>query len=146
MSVKTSSDVLETIHSVMHLYRARQFRELRDGPHELTHMEFKVLAFFARHPGGTQRDLVAHSGRDKAQIARLIQGLRQRDLLDGQSDPHDKRSICLHLTAYGQEVFSVVEHSGHRMSELAVSGLTEHEQQRLLEMLQQIQQSLGSEG
>lgn len=146
MPLIASTDVLETIHTVMHLYRSRQFRDLRDGPHELTHMEFKVLAFFARHPGATQRDLVAHSGRDKAQIARLIQGLRQRELLDGRPDPHDKRSICLHLTALGQEVFSVVEHSGQRLSELAVSGLTDHQQQNLLEMLQQIQQSLSREG
>jgi hypothetical protein len=35
-------------------------------------MEGKVLGFFARHPGATQRDLAQHSGRDKAQLARLI--------------------------------------------------------------------------
>jgi hypothetical protein len=34
-------------------------------------MEGKVLGFFARHPGATQRDLAQHSGRDKAAVATL---------------------------------------------------------------------------
>ena len=48
-------DVLEAIHQVMHQYRAQQYRVLRDGPHKVTHMESKVLGFFGRHPGATQK-------------------------------------------------------------------------------------------
>ncbi len=145
MSVLPSVDVLETIHSVMHLYRSRQFRELRDGPHQLTHMEFKVLAFFARHPGATQRDLVVHSGRDKAQIARLIQGLRQREMLDGQADEQDKRSICLHLSEQGQALFAAAQTQGQQLAKLAVEGLDSDEQRRLIEMLQRIQSNLSDD-
>ncbi|MEY2873030.1 MAG: hypothetical protein RLZZ373_401, partial [Pseudomonadota bacterium] len=45
---------LELIHAVMHQYRSQQYQVLRDGPHDLTHMETKALGFFARHPGATQ--------------------------------------------------------------------------------------------
>jgi hypothetical protein len=65
-------DVLECMHAIMHLYRSTQHRSLRDGPNDLAHMEVKALGFFARHPGATQSELVAHSGRDKAQVARQI--------------------------------------------------------------------------
>ena len=67
-----ADEVVESIHAVMHLYRARQYRTLREGPSDLTHLEGKVLGFFGRHPGATQSDLVAHSARDKGQLARLI--------------------------------------------------------------------------
>ena len=47
------NEVFETIHDIMHLYRARQYRALRVGGHDLTHMDAKVLGFFARRPGAT---------------------------------------------------------------------------------------------
>src|SRR5215469_14992448 len=84
-------DVLELIHTVMHQYRARQYRLLKEGPHDITHMDGKVLGFFNRHPGATQSDLAQHSGRDKAQLARLIKGLRERELLRAEADEHDRR-------------------------------------------------------
>jgi hypothetical protein len=46
--------VFEIIHAVMHLFRSGQHRVLRGGPHNVTHMESKVLGFFAGHPGATQ--------------------------------------------------------------------------------------------
>ena len=143
MSKITSADVVETIHAVMHLYRSRQFRELRDGPHGLTHMEFKVLAFFAQHPGASQRDLVAHSGRDKAQIARLIQGLRQREMLQGQADEQDKRSICLQLSEQGQAACSAVQAQGRRLADRAVAGMSVDEQRSLVDLMLRVQHNLS---
>ena len=57
-------DPLDIMHSVMHQYRALQYRFLRDGPHDITHMDGKVLGYFGRHPGATQSDLAQHTGRD----------------------------------------------------------------------------------
>ncbi|RYE93689.1 MAG: MarR family transcriptional regulator, partial [Oxalobacteraceae bacterium] len=82
----------------MHLYRTQQHRSLRGAQHDLAHMEIKVLGFFARHPGGSPSDLVAHSGRDKAQVARQIRALRERGLLDVQADELDRRSSRLSLS------------------------------------------------
>ncbi|MFA7822933.1 MarR family winged helix-turn-helix transcriptional regulator [Aeromonas dhakensis] len=141
----SSTDIFEMIHSIMHLYRSRQFRGLRDGFLELTHMEFKVLAFFARHPGATLRDLVAHSGRDKAQVARLIQGLRQRELLDGEVDAADKRSTCLRLSGQGRDVFAAVEAQSRRLAELALAGLSADEMSCLDALLGRIRENLGGE-
>jgi len=62
-AIQPSDDVLEAMHAVMHLVRARQHQSLRDGGQEITPLESRVLAFFARHPGATQRELAEHSGR-----------------------------------------------------------------------------------
>jgi DNA-binding MarR family transcriptional regulator len=75
-------------------------------------MEGKVLGFFARHPGATQRDLAQHSGRDKAQLARLIKSLRERGLLLAEEDGSDRRQVCLRLSDAGQAVQDTLQQRG----------------------------------
>src|ERR1700753_149352 len=85
-SVNASDEVFDLIHTIMHLFRSQQYRGLPDGSRHLTHMEGKLVSFFARHPGATLSDLVAHFARDKGQIARLIKSLKEAGLLSAQKD------------------------------------------------------------
>jgi DNA-binding MarR family transcriptional regulator len=139
-------DVMEQIHSVMHLFRARQHRALRGAPHELTHMDARVLGFFARHPGATQSDLAAHSGRDKGQLARLIGGLKERGLLQAQADAGDRRNLRLSLTVQGRAVQQGLQRRRLRLAGLAVAGLSEAERAQLVALLRRIRANLDNEG
>lgn len=136
--------VLELIHTVMHQVRSQQTQVLRDGPHTITHMETKVLGFFGRHPGATQTDLAQHSGRDKAQLARLIKGLREQGLLDAQADTVDRRSVRLALTAQGRAVLDALEQASAHLAVQAVAGLSAEEQGQLLALLQRVRQNLAA--
>jgi DNA-binding MarR family transcriptional regulator len=138
-----SDNVLELIHVVMHQVRSQQFQVLRDGPHAITHMETKVLGFFGRHPGATQTDLAQHSGRDKAQLARLIKGLREQGLLEGQADAADRRSVRLALTAQGRAVLDALEQASAHLAVQAVAGMDDDEQRQLQILLQRVQQNLA---
>lgn len=137
-------DVLESVHAVMHQYRSRQYRVLRDGPHELTHMESKVLGFFGRHAGATQSDLAQHSGRDKAQLARLIKGLRERGLLLAQTDEADRRTVRLSLSVDGQAVQKALQQQARVLSRAAVAGLSPAQHRQLLDLLQQVRSNLDA--
>jgi DNA-binding MarR family transcriptional regulator len=139
-------DVLEKIHAVMHLFRARQYRERRDEPDAVTHMESKVLGFFARQPGATQSDLAAHSGRDKGQLARLIGGLRERQLLEARADEADRRSVRLYLSAAGQAVDQARKRQARRVAGLAVKGFSETEHRQLSELLDRLRANLEEAG
>lgn len=143
--VNQSEQVFDAIHSVMHLYRARQLRGLRDTPHEVTHMEYKALGFFARHPGATQGDLVAHSGRDKAQLARLLKGLRDKQLLDAAADTADRRITRLTLSAEGARVFNSLNALGTQASGVAVAGMSVEQLAQLQALLQQIRDNLEAD-
>jgi DNA-binding MarR family transcriptional regulator len=134
--------VVEAVHSVMHLYRAQQYRSLRDGPHELSHMEGKALGFFVRRPEATLSDLVAHSGRDKGQIARLLASLRERGLLEAQADASDRRSLRLRPTPAGQSVHQALQRQARRLSACAVQGLSAEDGQQLLALLDRIKANL----
>jgi DNA-binding MarR family transcriptional regulator len=135
-------DVLETMHAIMHLYRSVQQRSLRDGPNDLAHMEVKALGFFARHPGATQSDLVAHSGRDKAQVARQIRALRERGLLDAHADEQDRRSSRLSLSAEGKAVHAALHSNDGRLKEQALQGFTDEEKGALLALLGRVRANL----
>lgn len=135
-------DVLELVHTVMHSYRSQQYRLLRDGPHDITHMDGKVLGYFGRHAGATQKDLALHSGRDKAQLARLIKGLRDRGLLAAEADEADRRNVRLSLTADGQSVQRALQQQARRLSARAVAGLSATDQRQLRALLQRVSSNL----
>jgi DNA-binding MarR family transcriptional regulator len=135
-------EVLERVHAIMHLYRSAQQRSLRAGPHDLAHMEIKVLGFFARRPGATQSDLAAHSGRDKAQLARLIRGLRDRGLLDATADETDKRSTRLALSEDGKAMFAALHRHDGALAETALEGIAEADRATLLDLLERVRANL----
>ncbi|MFZ6735193.1 MarR family winged helix-turn-helix transcriptional regulator [Undibacterium sp. Ji42W] len=144
-SQKNNEDgVLDLIHTVMHQYRSMQYQALRDGLHDITHMEGKVLSYFGHYPGATQSDLAKHSGRDKAQLARLIKGLRDQGLLDAVADEADKRNVRLTLTPDGQSVLTTLRQQAKRLNTLALKELASHEQQELLQLLQRVKVNLDA--
>lgn len=135
-------DVLDLVHRVMHQYRSQQYQVLRDGPHDITHMESKVMNYFGHHPGSTQSELAHKTGRDKAQVARLIKGLRERGLLDGEAGEEDRRSVRLSLTDDGRTVLRTLQQQARRLNARAVAGLSAEQQQQLLALLQQVSRNL----
>ena len=138
-------DPLELIHTVMHQYRSRQYQALRDGPHGVTHMQSKVLGFVGRHHDATQSDLARHSGRDKAQLARLIKGLREQGLLLGEADPADRRNVKLSLTAAGQNVLRALHQQSRRLAARAMTGLTAEQRHQLIALLLRLKNNLEAD-
>ena len=136
--------VLELVHTVMHQFRSLQYHALRGGPVDITHMESKVMAFFAARPGATQSDLAQHSGRDKAQLARLVKGLRDRGLLIAEADAVDRRSVHLKLSAEGQAVQATLRRKARSLNGRAVEGLTAQQQRDLVALLGQVKANLDA--
>ena len=135
-------ELLDLVHTLMHQVRSQQYRALQDGPQALTHMESKVLGYFGRHPGGTQSELVQHSGRDKAQLARLIKGLRERGLLAGVADPADGRNLRLSLTSDGQALLKSLQQQTRKVGARAVAGMDAAEREQLRALLQRLHDNL----
>lgn len=138
--------VFEALHALMHLHRAQRLRALRDAAHELTPMDARVLGYFGRRPGATQSALAEHTGRDKAQLARLVAGLRERGLLEAQPDPADRRNLLLYPTAEGRAVHQSLQRQGRRMAEAAVEGLDDTERRQLLELIDRVRRNLEAAG
>lgn len=141
-TVEIADDVFESIHTVMHLFRSEQYRVLREGRYNLTHMEGKILGFFIRHPGATLRDLVAHLRQDKGQLARLIRSLKDHELLEAQTDAGDRRSVPLHPTREGRSVHQILQRQVQKLSEVAIKRLSASERRELVVLLHKVRSNL----
>lgn len=141
-----AADVFEAIHGIMHAYRARRQRALRAESggvtFELAHMEMRALGFFARHPGATQSDLVAHANRDKAQVARLIRGLREHGLLSAEADENDKRSTRLRLSEQGVALHASLHRLDAELAAAALASFSAAERGTLLDLLGRLRDEL----
>lgn len=142
---QADEDALETIHTIMHMARNLQMRGPGGSAAELNPMEAKVLGFFTRQPGATQRDLALHSGRDKGQLARLVNGLKERGLLLAQVDASDGRVMRLTLSNPARALYAQVQHQRKRLSAAAVDGLSESERSQLMVLLARIQSNLEAQ-
>jgi DNA-binding MarR family transcriptional regulator len=137
-------EVFEALHDLMHRYRAQRQRAVAAAGQDLSHMEAKVLGFFARQPEATLSDLVAHSGRDKSQLARLIAGLRERGLLAAQTDARDRRNLRLRCTPAAQEIHRAMRLQSRRLARSALATLDAKERLQLMALLNKLSMGLDA--
>jgi len=109
-SPATAEAIVELVHVVMHQFRSLQFQALKSNEHELTHMDSKVMGFFARHPGPTVTDLAAHSGRDKAQLAKLVNASHRLGV-----------TLHVYVDTWAHQGFSGIESDFNRICEISDS-------------------------
>lgn len=139
-----AAEVLEAVHAVMHQLRARHHRDLRDAELGVTPMEARVLGFFARRPGATLTELAEHAGRDKGQLARLVQGLRDRGLLQAEADEHDRRVTRLAPSPQARALQEALQRQRRREAEAAVAGFSRAECETLLALLARVRDNLAA--
>jgi DNA-binding MarR family transcriptional regulator len=139
-------DVLEAVHGLMHAFRAQQY-----GAHEvesiaLTHLEGKTLGIVARIGQTRQAELVGALGRDKAQVTRLIAGLRERGFLTTEVDEQDRRAVRLALTPQGRAALATLNTQLERVARRACEGLSATEMRDLAKLLDDMKARLVAPG
>lgn len=139
-------DVFEAMHDLMHAYRAHMVRAMAAVHPDLTLNEVRALNFVGRHPGATQKELVAHSGADKAQVARMVGMLQDKGWLQSAPNAEDKRSRCLALSADGQAVFKALRASRQALSASLLQNCDGDTQAQLLALLGRLRANLDALG
>ncbi|GAA6141619.1 MarR family winged helix-turn-helix transcriptional regulator [Hydrogenophaga sp. 5NK40-0174] len=143
MSTKAPEEIMDAMHELLHLARAAQRQRMPDdGLHP---MEGRALGFFVRHPGGTQRELVQHSGRDKGQVARLIASLRDKGLLVAEPDAEDRRVTRLYPSESALALHGQVMAERKAVAADALTGLSAEDKRNLLRMLDHMQTRLSAQ-
>ena len=95
----------------------------------------RALLFVGRHPMRTQKDLVEHSGTDKAQIARMLNILEEKGWLERVPHANDARSRCLRLSPAGQAVYEGMGERRRGITAQMLDGFSPDEQQVLQGLL-----------
>jgi DNA-binding MarR family transcriptional regulator len=135
MSAEPGIEILNLVNTIERGTTARMQRLLRETGVELAAMEARTLRFVARHPGCTQNEIVRASGRDKAQIARIIKILRERGLVDRPAAGSGRRAQPLALTAAGAAVHERAESLRADIARELVSELAPAERTQLEALL-----------
>src|SRR5690606_28114334 len=139
MSAEPGIEILNLINAIERRTTARMQRLLREAGLGLAAMEARTLRFVARHPGCcTQKEIVRASGRDKAQIARVIKTLRERGLVERPTGGSGRRAQPLALTPSGAAVHARAEALRADTARELVGALDAGERDRLEALLGQL--------
>lgn len=138
------SAVLDAMHNLTLAYRRQMRAALHAQALPLTANELKVMLYVGHHPMCTHKDLVAYTGTDKAQVARLLQQMETHGWLERVPHPQDKRSRCLRLSAQGTEAFTALRAHRSSLGMQMLAGWSEAEQQQLLNSLRQMHSQLAA--
>lgn len=145
MAADRETEILDLINAAMHQATARMQRSLRDERIGLAAMEARTLRFIARHPGCTQNDIVVASGRDKAQIARIIKSLLEHGFVARLADQPGQKRQRLELTDAGAAPHAQAETLRARVAKDLVEGLDDAERAQLLGLLQRMPLNAATE-
>ncbi|HIV70461.1 MAG TPA: MarR family winged helix-turn-helix transcriptional regulator [Candidatus Aquabacterium excrementipullorum] len=135
-------EVVDQLADLTHLFKSRLRQAVQQEGEGLAPMEAKVLMFFTRRPGSTASDLALHSGRDKAQVTRLVQLLVDRGLLLREPDPADRRQQRLTPTAEGTALQRVLHRQRQKLGQTMVKGLSADELDQLSSLLRRLRDNL----
>lgn len=137
-------DLMEQFSDLVHSFKHRQRRTLESAI-DLPPMQAKALMFVARHPGQTQQDLVDHSGRDKAQVARLLKELEEHGLIQRSPDPKDRRVLRLDISPAGSQVIDRFMAMRRQITAAMLDGLSDQDRQTLARLLAAMTDNLNRE-
>lgn len=136
-------DIAERLWDLSHRFKARLRASLTDGAPDLAPFQAKALSAIGRHPGLLPNQLADRSGRDKAQIARVLKDLEERGLIARSPHPTDRRTHCLSLTPAGETVFQHLQRSRVQIARQMMDGLTPAEQQQISALLARMADNLA---
>ena len=90
-----SSDLLVLIADVGRLIRVEVDR--RASVHGMTRAQWLILAWLNRQPGMSQKEMAEKLEVEPITVARLVDRLEARGLLERRTDPADRRVWRLHI-------------------------------------------------
>jgi DNA-binding MarR family transcriptional regulator len=120
--VNSPRDLIQLISTVGRLLRTEADRRARrDG---LTRAQWSILLHVSRTPGMLQKELAQSLEVDPMTVARLVDRLETRTLVERQADPADRRVWRLHLTDAGRALLGDINREVDDIAALAIAGLT----------------------
>lgn len=100
------SDLMDTMPLVM---RTLIMEVHRRRPADLSHQQFRTLAFLHHHEGASLSELAEHAGTSLPSTSKMIDGLVSRAMVTRQPYAKDRRRVELRLTDHGKSAFEDAE-------------------------------------
>lgn len=125
---------------VSRLLRRESARRLEGT--ELTFAQARVLVHLARDPGLRQVELAARLEVQPITLARVLDQLEQRGLVERRDDPSDRRARRVFVTSRAREPIASIRRIGAEVRSEALAGIAPARVDELLQALAQMRRNL----
>jgi DNA-binding MarR family transcriptional regulator len=138
-----SRDLLFLLNDIGRLLRTEADR--RAKMHGMTRAQWGILLWLERQPGLSQRELAEILEVEPITVARLVDRLEVRKMVERRPDCTDRRIWRLHLTAAATAVLGDIHENCDAMAATVTTGMSATAQDKLIDMLSTMKSILSAE-
>jgi DNA-binding MarR family transcriptional regulator len=138
-----SRDLLFLLNDIGRLLRTEADR--RAKMHGMTRAQWGILLWLERQPGLSQRELAEILEVEPITVARLVDRLEARLMVERRADGADRRIWRLHLTPAATAVLGDIHENCAAMAATVTMGMSATAQAQLIDMLSTMKSILSAE-
>jgi MarR family transcriptional regulator for hemolysin len=128
------------LHDVARLLRVEADKRARQ--HGMTRAQWAILIWLERQPGISQKELSELLEVEPITVARLIDRLEARGMVERRPDPRDRRIWRLHLLGPARDVLHEIDHHRADMTRIVTVGIDEGSVEIMTEALMRMKATL----
>jgi DNA-binding MarR family transcriptional regulator len=136
-------DLLFLLHDVARLLRVDADKRAR--LHGMTRAQWAILIWLERQPGISQKELSELLEVEPITVARLIDRLEARGMVERRPDPRDRRIWRLHLLRPARDVLHEIDEQRADMTRIVTAGINEESIEIMTEALMRMKATLTQE-
>lgn len=133
-------EILYVLNDVARLVRTKADQRART--YGMTRAQWVILSRLERQPGQTQNDMAALVEVEPITVARLIDRLQERGLVERRADPKDRRVWRLHLTPAAAPMLRELKRHKNELREELTAGVSKSELDALIDGLLKLKANL----
>ena len=137
-------DLLIILHDVARTLRTK-FDQKARATHAMTRAQWVILSRLDRQPGMSQNEMAAICEVEPITVARLIDRLEARGLVERRADPTDRRIKRLHLLPAAKPILETINDARESMNARITAGLDEKTRNTLIDALLVLKENLANE-
>jgi MarR family transcriptional regulator for hemolysin len=136
-------DLLFLLNDVARLLRVDADKRAR--LHGMTRAQWSILIWLERQPGISQKELSELLEVEPITVARLIDRLESRGMVERRPDPRDRRIWRLHLLRPARDVLHEIDEHRADMTRTVTVGVDDHSIEIMTEALMRMKATLTQE-
>ncbi len=133
-------DLLFLLHDVARLLRVDADKRAR--AHDMTRAQWGILLWLERQPGISQKELAELLEVEPITVARLIDRLEARGMVERRPDPRDRRIWRLHLRPPARPVLTEIHDQRAAMASMVADGIDDETMDIMIEALLRMKTTL----
>ena len=128
------ADIRQVLWQLAFQFKVSSKRAIRDYDLPINGMHVRLLQMIHRQPDCTAQHIAAVTGRDKAQITRVIKELEAMDLVTRTPNPEDRRSQLLAISETGAGLMARIQEAEDDVKARLLKGIPKRDQDTFIEI------------